>query len=146
LHLLVWARRVLRLFWLSSTPRLIVKLFPCSLENLQFLLLLSDLLLCLRLLGWVLDCCFHRILLSCLLQLRVLDTGCRTCYWSLRGLFRHPHEALVLSSRCLLICPKRRHGRSWGLWVDPLSRDSPWFCRVLWFFSYNFCCCKADQW
>jgi hypothetical protein len=112
LHLLVWARRALRLFWLSSTHRLRVKLFPRSLGNLQFLLMLSDLLLCLHLLGWVLGCCFRRILLSCLLQLRVLDTGCRTCCWSLIRLFRHPHEALVLSSRCLFICVKRHHGRS----------------------------------
>jgi hypothetical protein len=35
--------------------------------NLRFLLLLSDLPLCLRLLGCALDCCFHRVLLSCLL-------------------------------------------------------------------------------
>jgi hypothetical protein len=72
LHLLVWACRVLRLFWLSSTPRLIVKLFPCWPENLQFLLLLSDLLLCLRFLGWVLDYWFRRILLNCLLLLRLI--------------------------------------------------------------------------
>jgi hypothetical protein len=51
LHLLVLACRVPRLFWLSSTLWLIVKLFPCLQENLQFLLLLSDLLLYLRLLG-----------------------------------------------------------------------------------------------
>jgi hypothetical protein len=67
LHLLVWVRHVLRRFWLSSTPWVIVKLFPCSPENLQFLLLLGDFLLCLRLLGWVLDCCcnipsFYQIL------------------------------------------------------------------------------------
>jgi hypothetical protein len=56
--------------------------------NLQFLLLLSDLLLYLCFLGWALDCCFHQVLLSCLLQWRVLGSGCQTCYWSLRRLNR----------------------------------------------------------
>jgi hypothetical protein len=65
LQLLVLAHRVPRLFWLSSTLWLIVELFPCLRENLQFLLLLSDLLHCLRLLGWVPDCCFRWALLSC---------------------------------------------------------------------------------